>query len=433
MAETSGLELVAKLQKTELSAVEVSRLVAPGRHSVGPVPGLALQVQGAEQGSARSWVLRYQVAGKRREMGLGAYPAVGLADARRRAREIREGLDKGVDPIAQRRAVHSAMQAKVLSATTFRKAAEQYVAAHEAGWRSAKHGAQWSATLDTYAHPVMGDLDVADIRVSHVLRALEPLWATKTETAKRLRGRIESVIAWADKRAERDRPNPARWKNHLEALLPSPSKVATVEHHPAVPVSEAGAFMQMLRQAEGLGARALEFVILTAARSGEVRGAEWPEFDLDAGLWTVPGVRMKSGKEHRVPLSKPAVELLKALPRFARAEGEPDLVFPGARNRPLSDMSLTAVMRRMGLSAVPHGFRSTFRDWASERTSFPHEVCEMALAHAVGNKVEAAYRRGDLFQKRRFMMAEWANFLERPENKGTVVPFDSGSREAASG
>jgi integrase len=296
---------------------------------------------------------------------------------------------------------------------TFEQSARTYLSAHEAGWRNAKHAGQWRATLETYAYPVMGRLLVRDVTLPHVLAVLEPIWQNKTETAVRLRGRIESILDWAAARGYRDGLNPARWRGHLDKMLAQPSKVAKRDHHAALSLEELGAFMKRLRKQEGVGARALEFVILTAARSGEVRGAKWSEIDLADNLWTVPGERMKAGKEHRVPLSGAVTKLLRALPRM---EGS-DLVFPSPRGGTLSDMTLAAVMRRMNVDAVPHGFRSTFRDWCSEKTNFPHEVAEMALAHTIANKVEAAYRRGDLFDKRRQMMENWASFCAKDLTK----------------
>ncbi len=369
---------------------------------------------------ARSWVLRFSVAGKRREMGLGGFPDVTLADARRRAREEREKADKGADPIAERKAAASVLRAEQAKAFTFKASALAYIEAHESSWRNAKHGEQWRNTLAS-TYPTLGALQVRDVGLPHVMAVLEPIWKTKTETASRLRGRIESVLDWATARGYREGSNPARWKGHLDQLLAAPGKIAKTGHHAAVPVGEIGAFMKCLRAREGTGARALEFVILTAARSGEVRGATWAEMDLDAATWTVPGERMKAGKEHRVPLSQAALDLLRALPRIAGS----DLVFPAPRGRVLSDMTLVAVMRRMEVDAVPHGFRSTFRDWCSERTNYPREVAEMALAHTITDKVEAAYRRGDLFEKRRRLMTEWAAFVAKPEIKGEVVPLNA--------
>ncbi|MDE2368510.1 MAG: integrase arm-type DNA-binding domain-containing protein [Burkholderiales bacterium] len=406
-----------KLAK-ELGALAVSKLTEPGLHFVGVVPGLALQVTAT---GARSWTLRVVIAGKRRDMGLGGYPEVTLAAARDKAREARELIRQGVDPIQRQQAAQSALRAAMAEALTFKECATAYMKAHRAGWKNAKHAQQWENTLKQHAFPIIGELLVRDVKLVQVLAVLEPIWTTTNETAVRLRGRIELVLDWAAARGLRDGLNPARWRGHLDKLLPKPSKVNKAEHHAALPIGDVGAFMVRLRAAEGMGARALEFTILTAARSGEARGATWAEIDLEAKLWTVPGERMKAGKEHRVPLSAEALALLKSLPRMAGSE----LVFPAPRGGMLSDMTLAAVLRRMEVPAVPHGFRSTFRDWAAERTAYPRDVAEMALAHAIGDKVEAAYRRGDLFEKRRLMMADWAQFLGRPEVKGNVIDMQS--------
>lgn len=389
----------------ELTAVEVRRLVQPGRWSVGGVDGLALQVTPT---GARSWVLRLRTAGRRREMGLGSFPTITLAGARDEARKQRAIVKTGVDPIAVRQAIESATAAKRATQKTFAEVAAQYIARHEKAWKNAKHQAQWSATLRTYAEPVIGKLLVSDIRPAHVIGVLEPIWTTKTETATRVRSRIEIVLDYAAAHGFREGPNPARWKGNLDAALPNASKVAPVRHHAALDVEDAPSFMKRLKTQEGMGARALEFVVLTAARSGEVRGAVWSEIDFEARLWTVPAARMKSGREHRVPLSKPAVELLAALPGDRLRDAH---VFPGTKG-PLSDMSLTAVLRRMKVSATAHGFRSTFRDWVSEHTDYSGEVAEMALSHAIGDKVEAAYRRGDLLAKRVALMDDWAEYLD---------------------
>ena len=285
--------------------------------------------------------------------------------------------------------------------------AAQYIARHEKSWKSAKHQAQWSATLRTYAEPMIGRLLVRDIRPVHVICLLEPIWTTKTETATRVRSRIEIVLDYATAHGLREGPNPARWRGNLDAALPNASKVAPVRHHAAVDVREVSPFMARLRRQDGVGARALQFAVLTAARSGEVRGATWAEIDVDGCLWTIPGTRMKSGREHRVPLSSAAIALLQALPSDRVVS---DHVFPGTRG-PLSDMSLTAVLRRMNVAATAHGFRSTFRDWVSEHTEYSREVAEMSLSHAIGDKVEAAYRRGDLLAKRVGLMNAWADFL----------------------
>lgn len=392
----------------ELSALEVRNLSEPGTHFVGGVAGLVLKVKDT---GAKSWVLRAIVGSKRRDYGLGGFPDVTLAAAREAARAARAKIKSGIDPIDEARQARSALKATQAAAITFQKAAEAYISAHKDGWRNEKHTKQWTTTLTTYAYPAIGNLLVQDIGLPQVLAVLEPIWKTKTETASRLRGRIEQVLDWATARGYRNGLNPARWRGHLDKLLPKPSKVARVEHHDALPVSEVATFMAALRKQEGIGAKALELVILTAARSGEVRGARWSEVDLDNGLWVVPGHRMKAGKEHRVPLSDAAVDLLKSIPRHA----ETDLIFVGAKGGQLSDMTLSALIRRMKAPCVPHGFRSTFRDWAAECTNYPSEMAEMALAHTINDKVEAAYRRGDLFEKRRKMMADWASFCSSPK------------------
>lgn len=402
----------------ELGALAVSKLSAPGLHFVGGVAGLAMQITSG--GGSRTWILRARIGGRRRDMGLGPYPEVTLARAHEKARAARDLIRAGTDPIERQREAQSALRAAAAAALTFKETAAAYIATHEKAWKNAKHAQQWANTLKTYAYPVMGDLLVRDVQKEHVLAALRPIWTEKNETASRLRGRIELVLSYAMQAGYRPEGlNPARWRGGLDKLLPAPGKIAKAEHHPALPVAKVGGFMERLRAAQGMGARALEFVILTAARSGEVRGATWAEIDLAEKVWTVPAARMKAGNEHRVPLSPAAVALLKALPRMAGT----DLVFPAPRGGQLSDMTLTAVLRRMDVSAVPHGFRSTFRDWAAERTNYPREAAEMALAHTIEDKVEAAYRRGDLFEKRRAMMAEWAKFLAQPAEAGKVVPM----------
>lgn len=397
----------------ELSPLEVRRLSQPGRWSVGGVDGLALQVT---RSGAKSWVLRLTVAGKQREMGLGSFPSVPLAEVREKARAQRAKLEQGADPILARRATVNAAAAERNTQQAFAAVAAQYIAQHAKTWKNAKHAAQWTSTLRTYAEPVMGSLSVRDVTTTHVIKVLEPIWSVKTETATRVRSRMELVLDFAAARGLREGPNPARWRGNLDAALPKAGKLAKVQHHAAVAVDDIGLFMERLRAMSGMGARALEFAILTAARSGEVRGATWSEIALTAALWTVPAARMKAGREHRVPLSKPAVKLLLSLP----AGGPGDLVFAGLRGT-LSDMSLTAVLRRMKVDATAHGFRSTFRDWCAEYTNHASEVAEMALAHVVGDKVEAAYRRGDLFEKRTLLMNDWAAFIatkKRSERSG---------------
>ena len=389
----------------ELTPLAVSKLRRTGLHAVGGINGLGLKVMPA---GTRAWVLRTVVAGKRREYGVGSYPTVTLASARERARAMLDQLFAGIDPAVTKKQAKSALAAQRAKAVNFKTLAEQYIAQHEAGWKNAKHAAQWTSTLETYAFPTIGNMVAADIDTPSVLRVLQPIWTDKSETASRLRGRIEAVLDFATAKGLREGPNPARWKGNLALTLPAKRKVSTVKHHPAVPVKDMPSFFKALRSREGMAARALEFVTLTAARSGEVRGAQWSEIDFGKKVWTVPATRMKNKREHRVPLSKQAIALLKSLDS-SEAGG---LVFSGRKpTTKLSDMALTAVMRRMEIEAVPHGLRSSFRDWVGEETAYPREVAEMALAHSVGNAVEAAYRRGDLFEKRRAMMQDWCHFL----------------------
>lgn len=389
----------------EHSALEVARLKAPGLVAVGVVPGLHLQIS---KTGARSWILRVTVGSKRRDMGLGPYPAVTLAQAREKARHARELIEQGQDPILGRERAQSRLKAEQASVITFEAAARAFMDSKSAEWSNPKHAAQWAATLETYAYPVIGRIHVAEVKLSHVMQILEPIWTTKTETASRVRGRIENVLDWAKARGYRKDENPARWRGHLDKLLSAPERTTKVIHHPAVPVGDVAAFYAALRQRAGTAARALEFALLTATRSGEVRGATWAEIDLDAGLWIIPAERMKARVEHRVPLSEPAIRILREHPHLEGSE----LVFPAPRGGALSDMALTAVMRRMGLKAVPHGLRSTFRDWTAERTNYPRDLAEKALAHVVKGKVEAAYQRGDMLDRRRAMMTAWADFAK---------------------
>lgn len=393
---------MAKIAK-ELTAMAVSRLKDDGAYAVGGVPGLQLQILGA----SRVWVLRFVLHDKRRRMGLGSYPAVSLAEAREQARLARSQIRAGIDPIEQRSSARETVVAAAAKSLTFAQAAEKFIAAHEDGWSNAKHRLQWVSTLGTYANPVIGQLPVAAIEQRHILQILDPIWRTKTETASRLRGRIEQVLNWAKVQGLREGPNPARWRDHLDLLLPAPEKVSPVKHLAAVPLSEARQVWQSISDSGGMGALALQLQILTAGRSGEARGARWSELDLVNAVWVIPKERMKAKREHRIPLPRQAVELLQQQPRI----DDSDLVFPSSRNTPLSDMTLTAVMRRLKRSEVPHGWRSTFRDWVGDCTEYPSELAEIALAHAVGSKVEQAYRRGDMLEKRRSMMQEWADFL----------------------
>ena len=402
-----------------LSALAVAHITRRGINFVGDVTGLGLNVT---QSGSRSWILRYQVNGKRKDMGLGGYPSVTLAQAKERAREARTKIAQGIDPILEAKSARSRLIAEQSQAVTFKEAAALYIKAQRDGWRNAKHAQQWENTIRLYATPKIGSTLVRDLNLSQIMGVLDPIWRTKTETATRLRGRLECIIDWAIVRGYRTGSNPAKWKGCLDKLLPAPNKVAKTTHHKALPYQDAPSFMATLKTHDGIGARALEFAILTASRSGEVRGATWAEFDLDNALWVIPADRMKASKEHRIPLSDAAMSILRALEATAFCE----YVFPSshkpksgnAKGKPLSDMTLSAVLRRMEVDAVPHGFRSTFRDWCAETTDYPNEVAEMALAHTVGNKVEAAYRRGDLFDKRKGLMQDWANYLAQAKKDG---------------
>lgn len=410
---------MARIAKA-LTAIEVSRISGQGYHAVGTVAGLNLQVTG----NARSWVLRVKAGSKRREIGLGPYPEVTLAEAHRKARETREAIRQGNDPVLERKSLKSALLAKQEANISFEDAATACFNARKAKWKNAKHGAQWMTTLETYANPIIGKLAVSDIVLAHILKILEPIWQTKNETASRVRGRIETVLNWATTKGHRKGENPARWRGHLDALLHTPKQQEV--HYPAVPITNAGAFMRDLRQRQGNGARCLEFAMLCASRSGEVRGAVWSEFDLINKLWTIPAGRMKADAEHRVPLTESAIGILNALPRFKDVEW----VFASPTGKQLSDMTLSQLMRRMdfkdeaGRVCVPHGLRSTFRDWAAERTSFDRQTIETALAHKNADKVESAYLRTDVLAKRRRLMQQWSEFLNKVEKpSATVTPI----------
>lgn len=388
----------------KLSATEVSRLKKPGYYGDGG--NLWLQV-GPTGG--KSWIFRYTLHGKARHMGLGKYGKrdVSLKEARDEAGKARKLLRDGVDPINERNARREAARAAAASSKTFDQCAEAYILSHKAGWGNTKHAAQWTSTLKNYASPVFGHMPVDQIDTALVMRVLEPIWQTKTETASRVRGRIESVLSWAKTHGYCSGENPARWRGHLQNLLPKRSKVQKVKHFAALPYQEIGEFITQLKQQPGVAARGLEFAILTAARSGEVRGATWGEINIKEKLWTIPAERMKAEKEQEIPLSDAVVKLLKSLPRM---EGS-NQVFPAPRGGALSDMALSAVLKRMGHRDITvHGFRSSFRDWAGETTAYPREVIEHALAHQIKDKAEAAYARGTLLPKRRRLMADWSEY-----------------------
>jgi integrase len=408
-------------QIDKLTAVKVEKIKKPGTYGDGG--RLYLQVKQVNEALTKSWIFRFTPpsGGLRRDMGLGSFDTYGLAEARELARECRKLVAEGRDPIEERKAARLEKKLDEAKAMTFAACAERYIASHKAGWSNPKHAAQWPATLGTYVYPVFGPLPVQTVDVGLVMKAIEPIWVQKPETAGRVRGRIESILDWATARGYRQGENPARWKGHLENLLPKKSKVRRVEHHAALPYAELPAFMIDLRGQEGIAARALELAILTAGRTGEVIGARWDEVDFDARLWMVPSERMKAGREHRVPLSDAVLAILEDM----RAIRHSEFVFPGGRiGRPLSNMGLLMTLRRMGRGDLTtHGFRSCFADWCAERTNFPAELREMALAHTVSDKVEAAYRRGDLYAKRRHLMDAWARFVTTAPAAGKVVAF----------
>ncbi len=380
--------------------------------------GLRLVVS---KSGAKKWVLRYTINGKRREMGQGSYPDVSLGDARAKASECRQQVSAGIDPI-------DARQVDSEKIPTFTACAARYIRAHRHGWKNAKHARQWVRTMKTYARPVIGTKPVNTISTEDILKILSPIWTTKTETAKRVQGRIENILDFAAAHKYCDPMNPARWRGHLDKLLPKPSRVKRVIHHPSMPFTEVPTFMEELSRNGSVSALALQFLILTATRTNEVLQAQWSEIEMETAIWTIPASRMKAKQEHRVPLPDVAMAVLEALPHI---EGN-SYVFPGARHgRPLSNMSLLQLMRGMGDGVngsrgnyVPHGFRSSFRDWSGEVSSFPRDVAEMALAHVIENKVEAAYRRGDLFVKRRKMMQDWSNYLDKLKAGSEVIPIN---------
>lgn len=392
----------------KLTAKAILSLTQPGIYSDGN--RLYLQVSPA---GTKSWLLIYRRAGKRTEMGLGPFPTLSLAQAREHALTLNKLLLEGKDPLVERRqaaanlltAIEEASKAAQKKAVTFETAAKRYINSQKAGWRNAKHSAQWTSTLTTYAYPVIGQKALSAITTEDIVQILEPIWDTKTETATRVRGRIESVLNWAKVMGHCAGENPARWKAHLENIFPKRSKVAEVRHHPAVPYSELPLLMQKLSQCEGVGARALEFTILTACRCKEVTHARWPEINMVEKTWTIPASRMKASKEHVVPLSEAAIKVLQTMEGFSE-----ELVFPSTYNgKTISDQTMRTVLRKITLPVYTvHGFRSTFRDWAAEATHHAFEVCEMALAHSFDNKVVAAYFRGDLKDKRRMLMNDWA-------------------------
>ena len=407
---------MAERSKIELRTARQVESVGPGRYTTSE-RRLYLHVTG----NSRRWLIRYTINGKAREMGIGPYPAVSFAQAKVAARQAAELLFAGIDPLEHRQ------QAKVESdrVPTFTRCAALYIRAHRHGWKNPKHARQWVSTIKTYARPVIGAKKVDSIATEHVLEILSPIWTSKTETAKRVQGRIENILDYAAAHKWRDPLNPARWRGHLDKLLPKPAKVKTARHHPAMPYADVPGFMAELAQQESISALALRFLILTATRTNEVLNARWSEVDLDNAVWIIPAERMKAKQEHRVPLSDTALAVLNALPKMA---GNPYVFIGTHRQRPLSNMALLQLMRGLGYGVdgkrgnyVPHGFRSSFRDWTGEVSSFPRDVAEMALAHVIENKAEAAYRRGDLFNKRRLMMQAWCDFATKTEASVTLI------------
>jgi len=396
---------------SRLSVPSVRAANKPGAYADGA--GLYLRVS---KWGTKSWGFRFSLDGKPRWMGLGSVNNVSLARARDKAHHCRTLLSEGIDPIDHRRAEKSRRRLEAARTTTFRELAEDYIARNKSGWSNEKHAAQWSSTLETYAHPVLGKLAVGEIETALVMRVLEPIWTSKPETAMRVRQRIEAILDAARVMGYREGENPARWRGHLDKLLPRREKVRRVKHHAAMPYPALPEFMQRLKGESSISASALRFLILTAARTTEVLLATWDEMDLEAGVWVIPADRMKARKEHRVPLSADAQDIIRAM----RDLGRNGYVFLGSRKgAPLSNMTMLQFVRRMEPGSVTvHGFRSSFRDWAAERSSYPAEVAKMALAHAVGDKVEAAYRRGDLFEKRKRMMDDWARFCLEQRNVG---------------
>jgi len=404
-----------------LTALKVEKAKAPGMYADGG--GLYLRV--TPEG-ARNWVLRYMLDRRPRWMGLGPVRDFGLADARAKALDARRKRHEGIDPIEARRAERTRQRLDAAKTITFEQCAESYIAAHRAGWRNDKHAGQWPATLATYAYPVIGALPAQAVDTGLVLKVLEPIWTAKPETASRLRGRLETILDSAKVRGYRDGENPARWRGHLDKLLPARSKVREIEHHAALPYAKLPAFLVALREQEGIAARALEFAVLTAARTGEVIGALWNEIDLLEKTWTVPAGRMKAHREHRVPLSPRAFAILDEIQAARLGDASDAFVFPGRKpGTPLSNMAFLMLLRRMGHGDVTaHGFRATFKTWASERTSSQNDIVEASLAHTIGGKVEQAYRRGDLFDKRRRLIAQWATFCTTaPADTAKVVSF----------
>jgi len=424
-----------------LNDIQVRRINRVGWHAVGGVAGLLLQVRNPSKEGAqipRSWILRVKVGDDRQPIGLGSYPQVSLAEAREQAKKLVIDAKQGINLKAKKRAERSALLSAASKNKTFKECAEAYIEAHSSDYSSDKHRKQWPSTLTAYAYPIIGNMFVSDISMRDVLSVLTQetsvtetekgkLWYVKTETAKRLLGRIKTVLDYATVNEYRTGTNPAQWTGYLSTQLPSPKKLQKVEHHPAVPYQMIGDFISKLRKNDSISAKAVEFLILTAVRSGSVRQAEWSEIDYDKKLWVIPAKHTKAKQEHRVPLQSQAIRLLQTLPKMAGS----NIVFPSPTGKALSDMALSQLMRRMKkcgeltVEAVPHGFRSTFRDWAAEQTAYPDEIRKAASGHTVGDSVKEAYQRTDLLEKRRQLMLEWAKFCDKVTQPSTdkVTPL----------
>jgi len=407
-----------------LTALKIEKAKQAGMYPDGGGLYLRVTPEGTKQ-----WVLRFMLDRRPRWMGLGPLTLFGLQEARGKAQDARRLRHEGIDPIEARRADRARARLEEAKTITFKQCAEAYITAHRAGWRNGKHAGQWSATLLTYAYPLIGGLPVQAVDTDLILRVLEPIWTGKPSTAGRVRGRIESILDFAKAREWRSGENPARWRGHLDKLLPAHSKVRQVEHHAALPYAELGGFLPRLRDQEGVAPSALEFAILTAARTGEVIGARWSEINLLEKTWTAPAARMKAHREHRVPLSARALAILDEMQTARQSAADDAFVFPGRKiGMPLSNMAFLMLLRRMGRGDLTaHGFRATFKTWASERTSFQNEIVEASLAHVIGDKVEQAYRRGDLFEKRRRLMDAWAKFCEQPDSANKIIPISRGA------
>lgn len=410
----------------ELNALQVKRIKTPGFHFVGGVAGLALQFKNSD---AASWILRVRIAGRRKHIGLGGFPQVSLAEARAAARNQLSIINSGIDPVIKKKIDKSRLKAEAAKAKTFKDCAQEYLKKHQSSYSNVKHAKQWVSTLETYAYPIIGNILVSELNRKNILDVLEQpikdpktnkkigtFWEQRTETASRVQNRIKSIIDYAIVAEYREKINPATWSGYLDTQLPQPNKIAAVKHHPAIPYAEVGDFMTKLRTHKTISARALEFLILTGVRSGSVRLAQWDEIDIDNALWTIPAAHTKTRQSHRVPLTKQAIKLLNSLPKIKGT----NYIFPSVRGKALSDMSLSKLMKDMRKrneyksDGVPHGFRSTFRDWAAEQTNYPDELRKVASGHKVGDSVQQAYQRTDLLEKRRRLMSDWANFLDKP-------------------